>query len=288
MRVDPITPIAEPPCCIANFGESLANHFKCFFPRRRRKLAILANQRLREAVFVVREIKSVAALDAEEIAIDAALVAIVAAHDFHAGVGAAHAESRLAAVAAVRAGRADMVHLPWPGLVAIRARGECADRADVDAHAAFFAFEVIFLVGRDDGTDAAVLHAKRPDVHAFAADAHAAITQNATRAIEVNHRRPLLLVAVVLDLDEFRFGRAVGESHVLQFALAAGIANWAIQRMVAEQQFDHAFARLMDFVAIGGDAMPSPTTVVQAVCSLGIFSTLTRHMRHAPCRDRFG
>ena len=34
--------------------------------------------------------------------------------------------------------------------------------------------------------------------------------------------------------------------------------------------------------------MPSPITVVQAVCSLGIFSTFTRHMRQAPCRERFG
>ncbi len=34
--------------------------------------------------------------------------------------------------------------------------------------------------------------------------------------------------------------------------------------------------------------MPSPITVVQAVCSLGIFSILTRHMRQAPCNDRLG
>ena len=30
------------------------------------------------------------------------------------------------------------------------------------------------------------------------------------------------------------------------------------------------------------------TTVVQAVCSFGIFSTFTRHMRQAPCKDRLG
>src|SRR5271165_540922 len=34
--------------------------------------------------------------------------------------------------------------------------------------------------------------------------------------------------------------------------------------------------------------MPSPTTVVQEVCNLGIFSISTRHMRQAPCSERPG
>ncbi len=34
--------------------------------------------------------------------------------------------------------------------------------------------------------------------------------------------------------------------------------------------------------------MPSETSVVQAVWSLGIFSIFTRHMRQAPCKDRLG
>ncbi len=34
--------------------------------------------------------------------------------------------------------------------------------------------------------------------------------------------------------------------------------------------------------------MPSVTVVVQAVCSLGIFSTFTTHMRHAPCNESPG
>ena len=34
--------------------------------------------------------------------------------------------------------------------------------------------------------------------------------------------------------------------------------------------------------------MPSPITVVQAVCNLGTFSILTRHMRQAPCSDKPG
>src|SRR5262245_52397159 len=54
-----------------------------------------------------------------------------------------------------------------------------------------------------------------------------------------------------LQFDELRFGSAVGERHVLQFALATGVADWAIERMIAEQQFDHALSRLANFIAVG-------------------------------------
>ncbi len=101
--------------------------------------------------------------------------------------------------------------------------------------------------------DAAIVNAQRPDVHALAADADAAIAKYAARTVEVHHRRPLLLVAVVLDLDELRLGRAVLEGHVLQFALAARIAHRAVERMVAEQQLQHGLARLLDLVALGAD-----------------------------------
>src|SRR5580704_6497218 len=136
------------------------------------------------------------------------------------------------------ADRAHVVHFPGTRLVAVGAGGERTDRTDVDAHAALFTVEMVFLIGRDHGTDAAVLDAERPNVHAFAADAHAAIAQNAARAVEIHYGRPLLFFFVVLGLHEFRFGGAVGESHVLQFTFAAGIAYGAIQRMVAQQHFN--------------------------------------------------
>src|SRR5580692_9426027 len=96
------------------------------------------------------------------------------------------------------ADRADMLHLPGARLVTIRAGSECTDRADVDAHAALFAFQVIFFIGSDEGTHAAVLHAESPHVHALAAHPHAAVAENAARPVEEHHRRPLLLVLVIL------------------------------------------------------------------------------------------
>src|SRR5271165_2773763 len=105
---------------------------------------------------MVREVERVAALDAEELAVDAALVAVIAAHDLHARVGPPHAQRGLAAIAAMRADGADVVHLPRPRLVAVGTGGERADRADVDAHAALFALQVIFFIGRDNAARAAV------------------------------------------------------------------------------------------------------------------------------------
>src|SRR5438105_4684206 len=107
------------------------------------------------------------------------------------------------------ADRAYVVHLPGPGLVAIGAGGERAYRADINALAALLAFEMVAHVGRDDGRDAAVLNPQRPDVHHLTADAHAAVTEDAARAIKINHRRPLLLVAMLLHLHKLRFGSAV-------------------------------------------------------------------------------
>src|SRR5580700_3977115 len=202
---------------------------------------------------MVGEVEGVTAFDAEKIAINAALITIVATNDFHASVGAANPHRGFAAISTMRAGGADMFHFPRPSFVTICAGGQSAHRANVDAHATLFAIEVVALVRRDDRTHAAVLHPERPNVHAFSADAHAAIAQNATRTVKVDDWRPLLLFAVILNVDELGFGSAVGESHVLQFTLAAGIADRTVKGMVAEEQLHHGFTCLMDLIAFGGD-----------------------------------
>src|SRR5208337_5458354 len=215
------------------------------------QFAVFANQWLRQAVLMMRKVESVAPFDAEEIAIDSALVAVVAADDLRTGLRAADAQRGFTAVPAVSANRAHVIHLPRARLIAIGAGGKRADRADVYAHPALFAVEMILLIRGDDRTDAAVLNAERPNVHAFAADAHAAIAQNAARAVEIYYRRPLLFFAVILRLGELGLGSAVGKRHVLQFAFAAGVADRAIQRMVAEQQLNHCLAGLTHFIAVG-------------------------------------
>src|SRR5579859_1717847 len=104
---------------------------------------------------MIGEIKGISALDAEKVAVDTALVAVIATNNLHATVAAANAESSLAAVSAMCADRAHVVHLPRAGLIAICAGGERANRANIDAHAALFAFEVILFVRSDYRTNAA-------------------------------------------------------------------------------------------------------------------------------------
>src|SRR5579872_1009463 len=108
---------------------------------------------------MIGKVETIPALDAEEISVRPALIAVIASHDLHTAIGAPHAQRRLAPVAAVRADRAHVLHLPGPRLVAIRAGGERPHRANVDAHAALFAFQVIFFIRRDQRTHTAVLHA---------------------------------------------------------------------------------------------------------------------------------
>ena len=231
-----MTPIAPGALRIANVFQSPGHVLEGLLPGRGGEAAVgLADERLGETVRMIRKVECVTALDAEEVLIDAALVAVVAAHDLHAVVGTAHTERGLAAVSAVGANGGDVIHLPRPRLVAVGSGSERAHRAGVDAHAALFAVEMVLAIGRDHAGDAAVLHAQRPDVHALAAHADATIAEDAARPVEEHDGRPLLFVAVLLDLDILRGRRSVLEGHVLQFALAAGIADRAVEWMVAEE-----------------------------------------------------
>src|SRR5690242_8757436 len=213
-----------PTVLLADFLQTQGNVFVGLVISGGHMTTLFADERLLDAVIMIREIEGIAALDAKEIAVDAALVAVIAAHNLHARRGAAHAQGGLATVGAVGADGADVLHLPGPGLIAVGAGGERAHRANVNAHAAFFALQVVGVVGHDELGGAAVGGAQRPHVHAFAANAHAAVAHDAARPVEVHHRRPLLLILMVLDVNELGFGGAVGEGHVLQFALAAGVA----------------------------------------------------------------
>src|SRR5438034_8121697 len=130
---------------VASISEAFSDQLESFFPCGWSEAAILANERLSDAIIVMREIECVAALDAKEIAVDTALVAIISAHDLHTGIGTTDAQSSFASITAMGASRANVLHLPGTRFVAIRARGQRAHGADVDAHAALFALEMIFL-----------------------------------------------------------------------------------------------------------------------------------------------
>src|ERR1700683_607769 len=114
-------------------------------PRDRFEFAVNAQERRLQAVRVTGKVETVAPLDTKKLAIDAGAVAIVAADD----LVVADAQRGLAAVGAMRANGAHVLHLPGPRLIAIGTASERADGADVNAHAALVALEMVAGVGRD-------------------------------------------------------------------------------------------------------------------------------------------
>src|SRR5262249_23454813 len=128
-----------------DFREPARDETQGLRPGHRLEFPARLHQRRLQPFRMVMEIERVAALDAQEFAVDNGLIAIIGANDFVV----ADAERGLAAIRAVRADRAGVLHLPGPRLIAIRSTGQRADGADVDAHTAFVALEVIFVVGGD-------------------------------------------------------------------------------------------------------------------------------------------
>src|SRR5262249_32849131 len=102
---------------ITNFFESPGDMIDRVLPRDRRELAALAQQWLGYTVGMMGKIEGIPALDAKEIAVDPALVAIVPTDDLHSSVGSTHTQSCLATIAAMGADGAHVVHLPRPRLV---------------------------------------------------------------------------------------------------------------------------------------------------------------------------
>ena len=217
-----------------------------FFPGNGIELVALANQGLPNALRVFGEIKPKPSLHAQEISVDPAQVAVVRAQNFVV----AHAERRLAAIRTVRADRRNVLHLPRPRLVAIGSAGQRSDRADINAHSALFALQVILAVRDDHAVRPAQAHAQRFHVHAFVAHAHAPEAQDAARRVVIHQLRPLFFGPVNLFFHEPARVRAVAENHVLQLALAAFVAHRAIQRMIRQQEFQHVLARLTHLLSI--------------------------------------
>jgi hypothetical protein len=80
---------------------------------------------------------------------------------------------------------------------------------------------------------------------------------------------------------------AVAHGQILQLALAALVADRAVQRVVDEQELHHRLLRLDGLVALGAHDHALRHRVAQAGMGLGAFSTSTRHMRQLAAMDSF-
>src|SRR5262250_1499595 len=109
---------------------------------------------------MICKIKCVASLDTQKVAVDPALVAIVSANNFHPSIRPANTQSRFTAVGTMCAGCSDVLHLPRPSFISIRARGQRTHRTNINAHPAFLTLEMILFVRSNDRAYSPVLHAQ--------------------------------------------------------------------------------------------------------------------------------
>ena len=227
-------------------------------PRRRRQPAGAAHHRLRQARVRLDPVVVEAADVAHPVAVDRLVEARRDAHELRAlgpfGLGA-EPHRRAAALLAERADRVDGAGVvPRPRLEAVVPRRDGADGADVHEIAGEQRVDAVLLEGGDLAAVAAVHDADLRVAVDVLHEADAARAQDA--AVAVQHQRR---TEVDVGLDAVAVERAPRELHaavvaaegvgeVLERALAALVADRAVERVVQQQELEHAGAGVLDLL----------------------------------------
>ncbi len=157
----------------------------------------------------------------------------------------AHGAPGVAADGALPAHARDVVDLPGPRVEAVHGRGERADRAELD-HVAGEATAVgLLLERRDDRARAALARDQLLVLGDVLREAGAAVAEDAALAVERDQRRDRerLLVGALVEV-EARVAGPVAVGQVLQRALAALVADGAVERVVEEDELEHRLLAL--------------------------------------------
>ena len=250
-------------------------------PRGRHQLGALAHQRLDDPLVGVHVLVAEAAAVAQPAVVDALVVA--AEHAHHAVV--AHGQLDVAVGGAAGADRARALDVPRPRAEAVRARGERADRAQLDDVAGERRHVRVAVEGADVRVRAALEQDQLVVLGQLLREAHAAVAEDAALAVDRDQRRQLeRLLEVALGLDEARRARAPAVGDVLQRALAALVADRAVERVVDEQELDHRALRLVHAVGLRVDDHAVPHRGRAA--GLELRDALDLHQAHAAGADR--
>jgi len=111
----------------------------------------------------------------------------------------------------------------------------------------------LFEIGGDLHILAAIERADFVHASDFLGKAHAAGAVDAASHDRLDQRAHIFFGHGALVFLIARAAAAIGNRLILQIALAALIADWAIERVVDEQELHHPFAGLLDHRAIGAD-----------------------------------
>ena len=203
--------------------------------------------RLDEAALGVHPLDAVATLVAQPTVVDRLGVDTEQSHE--------PVRRRLQRTAALHrarvARRLDRVEVPGPRLEAIWLRGQRADRADLHRVAGEVGVEGLLGEVEHLHAVAALDEVDQGVAGDLVGEARAAPALDATLAVEqheIADRDRLLEVPLLL--DEPRLAGTERERLVLQRALAAAVADRAVERVVHEQELEHAVLDLLHRVAL--------------------------------------
>ena len=245
------------------------------------QLAAVADQRLGDALVDVHRLVGEAALVAQPAVVDLCVVAAEHAQD----AVVAHGEGHVALRRAQRADRARALDVPRARAEAVGLRGQRADGAQLDDVAAERRDVGVAVERRDVGVRAALLQDQLVVLADLLAEAHAAVAEDAALAVDRDQRaQRQRLLEVALGLDVARAPTAPAEGDVLQRALAALVADRAVQRVVDEQELDDRLLRVGD--ALGLRVDDHAVLDRRRAAGLQLRDALDLHEAHAAGADR--
>ena len=206
--------------------------------------------RLGDALLGFEHLEAVAAAVAEPAVVDLGVVA--ANHPFHLLV--ADGEADVALARAEGADRAGLLDVPGPGAEPVGVVGQRPDRAEVGDVAVEGSDVRAVIEGADEGAIAALQQLQLLVLGDLLAEANAAVAEDAALAVDRDQRRELdRLLEVALGVGHPAFAGTPSHRDVLQRALAAFVADGAVERMVDEQELDHRALCLFHLLGPGVD-----------------------------------
>ena len=229
------------------FFRPSATNAIAFFPARLDQFAILADHRFGGTILRVQAFMRVAVAIGQPAFVDRFVVARHRAQHF----AAARMQPQVGTERIVIADRFACDQFPGARLEAEYLVRQRADRAHVDDVAAEFAVDGLADVGADFQVLAAAQAAEFRAAGDFGHEAHATRTLYTTRHLGFDQRADVFVRHHALALGKTRHRAAVAHRQILQLALAALIADRAIQRMVDQQKFHHVALRRQRSLRLG-------------------------------------
>ena len=229
--------------------EDLGGRGQAFGPAHFLPLAIDLAQRLDRTVFAVQALVRVAVTVGQPAFVDGFVVARHGAQHF----AATHVQEQVRTHRVVVTQRLACGQFPRTGAELEHLVGQRTDRADVDDVAGQFGGQRLAVVGTDLQVLAAVHATQFIGASHVGGEAHAARALDAAGHFGGDQRTHVLVRHHTLALVEAADRTAIAQRHVLQLALAALIADRAVQRVVDEQELHHRTLELQRLLAAGGD-----------------------------------